>query len=354
VKAQASDILNNLIEDKKQYYDLAEFQTGNMKDYLDQNGVIISVDTIIEKYKDQDFDFFLDRKNFLKVADTLEKFQANLDMDNDDAKDFTLFKKKLYKLYEVRSRSALEHAEFSSEIREDELIHVYDAHRHHLAYMNRDNYLDRISNQINLKGSYFKRKLLSPSRLKSIMGGALTLSFYAYNPYLWPLFTSYAFTTNLFYATPVATALYSIYHMSEQNTIHSIERIDSGKDEGKIRIAVAISPIITKDLIVHPDDIIDGGNVGKSGISAIKINKGYDCNTNSDFKKERIYSLDTSTDGNTWIDREGIDWLLQKKISDSETDNLYADLIHQRAKSASFAKRDRKDILQEIIYAVEK
>jgi hypothetical protein len=354
VKAQASDVLTNVIEEKKQYYDIAEYQTGYLKELFDQKGLIIPVETIIEKYKSEDYDFFLNRGNFLKVADTLEKFGSNLDMDHAEAKNFVLFKKKLYKLYEVRARSALEHSEFSSTIREDELIHVYDAHKHHLAFVNRDTFMERVSNQANLKGAYFKRKLLSPSRLKGMTSGAVALSFYFYNPYLWPYFASNIILAKLFNVVPIAAALHSIYNFSERDIVHSIERIDSGSDAGKIKISIAVSPFVTKDIIANVEDIFNGGNVGKTGFSALKVNKGYDCNTKESFNKMRIYALDTSSDGNAWIDREGIDWLLEEKDSNSQTDKLYADLIHHRAKKASNTKRERKDILQEIIYAVER
>jgi hypothetical protein len=188
VKAQASSALNNVIDDKKQLYELASFQTGNLKEYFDKNGLMFPVETIIEKYKSEDYDFFLDKGNFLKVADTLEKFGANLDMDHADAKHFVIFKKKLYKLYEARSRSVLEHSEFAADIPEDELTHVYDAHKHHLSSVMRENYLDRISVQARLKGGYYKRKWMSPSRLRGLTSGFLAFGMWAYHPYIIPYF----------------------------------------------------------------------------------------------------------------------------------------------------------------------
>ena len=49
VKAQASNALNNVIEEKKQLYELANFQTGSLKEYFDKNGLMFPVETIIEK-----------------------------------------------------------------------------------------------------------------------------------------------------------------------------------------------------------------------------------------------------------------------------------------------------------------
>ena len=355
VKAQASNALNNIIDDKKPLYDLAAFQTGHMKEYLDQNGLMFPVDTIIRKYQEQDFDFFLNQNNFLKVTDTLEKFGANLDMDHKDAKDFVIFKKKLYKLYEVRARSAAEHAQFSVEILEDELTHVYAAHRHHLSTVLKDRHLERVRQQMNLKGAFYKRKLLNPQRLKGISSSLLAISFYVYSPYLWPYFAGGWLTTKLFTLTPMAAALYGVYNLSESNIVHSIERLDSGANEGQIKLSIAVSPFITKDILADPADVINGGNIGKFGISALRVTKGYDLSTSTEFIKERVYTIDTSDDGNAWIDEEGMDWLLQKKGEGStQTEELYADLIHKRAKDASTYKRPSQNVLEELRYVVEK
>lgn len=355
VKAQASNALNNVIQDKKQFYELADFQTSNLKDFFDKNGLMFPVDTIIEKYKAEDFDFFLTKGNFLKVADTLEKFASNLDMDHEDARKFILFKKKLYKLYEVRARSVHEHAQFSTEIREDELTHVYAAHRHHLANLATDSYIDRVAQQLNLKGAFYRRKLMSPQKLRGLTSGLFALSIYAYNPYLWPYFASNFILAKLYSATPIAAALYSGYNFYERDIVNSISRVDSGSDKGKVKLSISVYPFVTRDIIADPKDIVSGGTAGDTGLSAIKVSRGYDAHTRADFEKERIYAIDTGSDGNAWIDREGMDWLLQRKSEGpSETDDLYADLIHERAKKLAEAKRVKKDFFQEIKYAIER
>ena len=55
---------------------------------------------IIEKSSQKDYQFFLTQGNFLKVVDTLEKFESSI-LNPDSAKDFVLFKRQLYTLYEV-------------------------------------------------------------------------------------------------------------------------------------------------------------------------------------------------------------------------------------------------------------
>lgn len=64
----------------------------------------------IEKSEAKDFQFFLTQRNFLKVVDTLEKFQAGLvNTQSEAGKDFILFKRQLYQMYEVQNRSIYEH-----------------------------------------------------------------------------------------------------------------------------------------------------------------------------------------------------------------------------------------------------
>lgn len=49
-----------------------------------------------------DFRFFLDQKDFLKVVDTLEKFETGMvDLNSEAGKEFAKFKRQLYKMYEV-------------------------------------------------------------------------------------------------------------------------------------------------------------------------------------------------------------------------------------------------------------
>ena len=56
----------------------------------------------IEKTQAKDYRFFLEQRNFLKVVDTLEKFEEGmLDLESAKAKEFIVFKKQLYQMYEI-------------------------------------------------------------------------------------------------------------------------------------------------------------------------------------------------------------------------------------------------------------
>jgi hypothetical protein len=68
-----------------------------MKAYLEQNALLFPVETIVAKAEAKDFNFFLSQKNFLKVTDTLERFEEMiLDHSKPEAKNFVLFKRQLY------------------------------------------------------------------------------------------------------------------------------------------------------------------------------------------------------------------------------------------------------------------
>lgn len=89
---------------------------------------MIPPSVLIEKSEARDYNFFLSQGNFLKVVDTLEKFQENMvDMQSPGGRNFLQFKRQLYKLYEVRNRSMLEHEAYSFKVDRRNLSQLYRA-----------------------------------------------------------------------------------------------------------------------------------------------------------------------------------------------------------------------------------
>jgi len=144
VKQDAAASLQ-VAESKSGFVEVANYETGALQEYFNQNGIMFPVETLIEKYQQRDYNFFLDQKNFLKVTDSLEKFEACLDLDSPESKDFVLFKKKLYNAYEVRNRSTLEHTSFSGEIDDLQIHHIHESTRYHVEEMRRENLLTRMT-----------------------------------------------------------------------------------------------------------------------------------------------------------------------------------------------------------------
>ena len=76
----------------------------------------------------KDYRFFLEYKNFYKMVDTLEKYQSeSVDVMTTEGREFIVFKRQLYQLYEVQNRSAAEHEAFSFEIERENLKWLYKA-----------------------------------------------------------------------------------------------------------------------------------------------------------------------------------------------------------------------------------
>lgn len=131
VKAEASAILNNTVDTQSGRFEINEYETANLQDYFKSNGIMFPLETLIEKYQEKDYKFFLEQKNFYKVADSLEKFETCLDAAAVD--DFVTFKRKLYTTYEVQNRSTLEHTLYSSEIDNYSIHHMKESNANHIA-----------------------------------------------------------------------------------------------------------------------------------------------------------------------------------------------------------------------------
>ena len=90
-----------------------------------------------EKSEARDYSFFLEHGNFLKVVDTLEKFEERVvDTSTQEGKQFVLFKRQLYQLYEVQNRSTAEHEQFSFVVERNNLKWLYNANLDFIDEMN--------------------------------------------------------------------------------------------------------------------------------------------------------------------------------------------------------------------------
>ena len=87
-----------------------EYDETSMREYYSQDALAIPAEQIAQKSQEMDYNFFLSQPNFLKVTDSLEKFERDLvDTSTVDGKNFLTFKTKLYQMYEVKNRSVYEH-----------------------------------------------------------------------------------------------------------------------------------------------------------------------------------------------------------------------------------------------------
>jgi len=117
---------------------------------------------------------------------------------------------------------------------------------------------------------------------------------------------------------------------NESDTVDSISVIEEGPHAGKVKVTVAKSPFVTRELVVDQADL-QRVNVHKNNpFAQIVATKGFDVNSGSSFDAPK--GLVLSKDA--FVDSEGLDWILAK-TEESEVDALFTDLVHSRAKAVA-------------------
>lgn len=285
---------------------------------------------IIEKTNQKDFEFFLGHGNFLKVVDTLERFENNiLDQNSPRARDFVLFKRQLYAMYEVQNRSVHEHELFSFQVERQNLRWLYDANGEYINQLRRDDFLDQVADLKSLgKDQVFKRRLLNPRRLKGVGALASSLSLYAYAPYL----TIYLGTTVPVLGAVVA-AFYGMFAFADSQMINSIKLIKDGSDHhGHLLVTVGETAFTSNDIIVDVKDIKsvvalgndDLGEENKDG-NVLLVNRYLDKSTGQWVEQERALTLP----GDAYRDRQFLEWINSPKDGESELTESFNDLMFQ-------------------------
>ena len=164
---------------------IGEYNQSTLKDYFDQDAFLFPIEEIISKVEDRDYRFFLANKNFLKVVDTLEKFQTEVvDLDSQAGRDFIVFKRQLYQLYEIQSRSVEEHEAFSFQIERQNLKWLYNANQDFVKEMYRSSAIEDLQAHGSLKGKIFKRRMLDPKKVHGLGYFGLAGFTYAFFPHI--------------------------------------------------------------------------------------------------------------------------------------------------------------------------
>lgn len=130
--------------------------------------------------------------------------------------------------------------------------------------------------------------------------------------------------------TPIlgaASLIYGLNKFSDANAIDAIEVIESGDHQGQLKLTVAKSPFVTREIVARVEDVSRGTHTRDNPFAGIVVTKGLDVTTGKAFDKPRGFIL--SNDANT--DSEGLDWVLSPNLN-SEVDNLFTSLVHERAK----------------------
>ena len=199
----------------------------------------------------KDFQFFLEQKNFLKVVDSLEKYQKIMVNEYaDEGKEFIVFKRQLYQMYEVQNRSKDEHDAFSIGIERKNLNWLYQANLEFVKEMTRINHLDNLVAHGKLKGSIYKANKLSWRTLKGISTLGITALGYLNMAQLSLLLGPNVATLGL-----IGTAVYGTSMFRESNTVSQIDYMTEGENQGKLRIKVQSSLVSSRWIVANANEV---------------------------------------------------------------------------------------------------
>jgi hypothetical protein len=212
-----------------------EQSASEIREFFKKDALIIPVETIIERSEARDYAFFMDyyrgdrngAQAFYKVVDTLEKFEKNiLDRNSPAGKEFVMFKRQLYAMYEVSQRSVWEHEQFSLTVDRRNLKWLSEAKQEYLLEMRDIIRKDDVSSNKYI----FQMKPFNPSRIKGL--SALGLTYLAYTNLA-------AITLTVGPTIPmlgmIASALYGMTSLNESHTVQSIKYEADGNLEITIR-----------------------------------------------------------------------------------------------------------------------
>jgi len=196
----------------------------------------------------RDFNFFLEHGNFFKVVDTLEKYELTaVNKESKEGRDFVLFKRQLYQMYEVKHRSIWEHEQFSLSVERRNLKWLHDANRDFLMELQRVNHLDQMADMSKLSQTrIFKKKLLNEDKVRGLV--AWGASAYGYMK-----LTSLTLMMGKFLPSAAITAgvVYGMMKWNDKNTISEMEMMA----DGNVKIKYSSGLLKMHEVVAHPKDV---------------------------------------------------------------------------------------------------
>lgn len=206
----------------------------------------------------------MEQENFLKVVDTLEKFQQGLvNTQSEAGKDFILFKRQLYQMYEVQNRSISEHEAFSLAIDRKNLKWLYQANLDFVGEMQRINHFDTLVDHGQLKGAIFRAKMMTPRKLQSVMAFGAAIAAYSH---LIPL--TLMLGPTIPYVGIAGAIAYAAKGVSEGNYISRMEWVREGDHRNCLRIKVQTTPFVSHTIIANPSKTRSVCSIGNDDMGA--------------------------------------------------------------------------------------
>lgn len=263
--------------------------------------------------------------NFMKVVDTLEKYQQRVvNTKSESGKEFILFKRQLYQMYEVQNRSIDEHDQFSTKLERSNLRWLYRANLDYIGEMKQVSFLDNMVAHGALKGSIFKMKALSASRVNGLaawaLAGATYFNFSSISLLLGPTMPTLAI---------VASAMYGARTFGVKNVVGQIDFVQEGEHNGKLRIKVQQTPFSSRSIIVDAKNTMSVCAVGSDDVGE------EDAEGNilycSEYIDESTGALEQggyfTVPADAHRDKITLEWIFAQKSEGSETDSLFNDVV---------------------------
>jgi hypothetical protein len=329
LQEQSSELTQQVVaKEERTFYELQAYQHTALKQYFDQDALAIPLEDLERKVATKDFRFFLDYKNFYKMVDTLEKYQAGyVDIKSQDGREFIVFKRQLYQLYEISNRSAREHEAFSFDIERENLKWLQQANVAFQDELLFGNDLSDLNAHYHLKGKIFKRKTMDPSKLYGLTYFGVAGAAYSMFPQF-ALYLGNPLTT----AGITASVLAGMVHLQEKDVVNSIEfvRDEASPHNGKLKFNVSTGPLGTsRDIFAEVNECMSVLSVGNDDLgeadiesNVVTIGKSWD-SSNELNEKEEVLTLPADS----WKDVNMLDWVLSIKHDESSLDSLFNDCM---------------------------
>lgn len=223
-------------------------------------------------------------------------------------RDFVLFKRQLYQMYEVKNRSIWEHEQFSLTVERRNLKWLHDANHDYIHELAMVNQLDQLADTGALGGKIFKKKLMNESKVHGL--GYLGLSAFGYMK-----LTSLSLMMGgpLLPSLAVAgAAMMGLNQFSERSVITSI----TPKDEGVLEITYMITPLKSATITCHANDCFALCAVGDDDLGADDVESNVLAIDKHQVGDEHVNApLTLVLPADAYRDRAMMEWIMAKKVS---------------------------------------
>jgi hypothetical protein len=205
---------------------------------------------------------------------------------------------------------------------------LYRANLGYIEEVQKQNLLDQLADFAQLKGAVYKRKTLSPKRIKGVGAFAASLGLYSYLPYL----TVYLGSTVPVF-TAVAAGVYGMLAFAESKIVNEIRVVEEGEHQGKLRITVGASAFVSYDILTDVKSVqsvvsLRNDDLGEEGLDGNVICVSNHINEKTGEVVNEPIALTLS--GDAYRDRLFLDWIISNKSEEGSLSDDYNDLLYKQ------------------------